>query len=266
MCNGAALAYRCDGSLAGILCCVYESYTRRELPADLLDSETPSLFPVREIVTDEAHALRVWKSLKRYDEAARWIRDCWLSCVPNRERKLFAFIRRLYELGESVCARFDDPVVAAVFKASRAIQNETHLLTQFIRFTEREGVLVAEISPKAMVLPLMTAHFVDRYKLETFIIFDRTHRQALFYRDRQAVIREVDELELAPADEEEKQWQLLWRQYYHAIAIKERTNHKCRMNHMPKRFWGHMLEMCDEGSAPPRPLPDTTRPRPRLLP
>ena len=36
------LVYLCEESLEGTLCCVYESYTRREVPFDILPEGTPT--------------------------------------------------------------------------------------------------------------------------------------------------------------------------------------------------------------------------------
>ena len=53
----------------------------------------------------------------------------------------------------------------------------------------------------------------------------------------------IDELEFPPADETEEQYRALWRQFYKTIAIEARHNPKCRMTHMPKRYWENMTEM-----------------------
>lgn len=270
MCGRPAVAYRCDGSLAGILCCIYESYTQKELPVDVLPLEQTSLFIAKNIETVEEHALRVWRSIEKNADVALLVRDCWLADQSGREQLLFTFIRRFYELGKSVCARLDDPVCSSVFQSARALRNEAHLMSEFLRFSEREGVLVAEIEPKGMVLPLMRNHFVDRYMCERFIIFDRTHRHALFYGNRHSHFQEVDELELSPATEAELQFEALWKQYYRSIANLERLNPRCRMNHMPKRFWAHMLEVSGElslrGSRTVPQLPNTRPALPDVIP
>ena len=38
----------------------------------------------------------------------------------------------------------------------------------------------------------------------------------------------------------------LWKNFYKTIAIKERTNERCRMNFMPKKYWKYIIEMSDE--------------------
>lgn len=242
----AGLIYTYDESLAGLLCCVYESYVRKESPEDLLPEGTPTFLTVRRVVTSRENALRVWRSLEKKGEAADWVRDGWLSCVPDRGMILFAFIRAAFSYGASVCRRTAHPVVTPVFNAVRAARHEAHMFCGFVRFSDYQGVLAAQISPKAMVLPLLQAHFTDRFAAETFLIHDLTHGQALFYHGGKAAIREVDSLELDAADETERMYRRLWKCYYNTTAIEGRYNPKCRMSQMSKRYWNHLTEFQDE--------------------
>ena len=41
-----------------------------------------------------------------------------------------------------------------------------------------------------------------------------------------------------------------------AIAIKERYNPRCRMGHMPKRYWANMTEFWEERCAERKEQPD----------
>ena len=42
---------------------------------------------------------------------------------------------------------------------------------------------------------------------------------------------------------EEALFEDLWKTFFKTVAIKERTNLKCQMNHAPKKYWKNMLEM-----------------------
>ena len=55
---------------------------------------------------------------------------------------------------------------ARLQKACRHLQNEAHLLTGFVRFKEISSVLIAEITPKIMALPLIAPNFVLRIPQE----------------------------------------------------------------------------------------------------
>ena len=44
----------------------------------------------------------------------------------------------------------------------------------------------------------------------------------------------------------------LWRSFYDTIAIEGRYNPKCRLTHMPKRYWNMMTEFQEtDGTALP---------------
>ena len=142
-----------------------------------------------------------------------------------------------------------------VFTLNRAVKyltGEAHLLKGFIRFSDQNGVLTAEIEPRNRVLPLLRAHFCARYPSEAFIIYDRTHREALFYRPGQWAIIPLEDFRVAGPDKDERDWRALWRQFYRTVSIEGRYNPRCRMTHMPKRYWGCMTEFQTE---PPETAP-----------
>ena len=92
------------------------------------------------------------------------------------------------------------------------------------------------------VLPLLRRHFCDRYRNERFFLYDRTHQEALFYAEGRSAVRPLEHFQMAPPDEAEARYRLLWKRFYDTIAIRERENPRCRMTHMPKRYWSTMTE------------------------
>ena len=107
-------------------------------------------------------------------------------------------------------------------------------------------MLVGEIAPKNRVLPLLRPHFCARYPEESFVLYDRTHREALFYRPRRWAIVPLEAFHAAAPGREERDFRRLWRRFYDTIAIEGRENPRCRMTQMPKRFWGTMTEFQNE--------------------
>ena len=94
------ILYSYDGSLPGFLCCVFDSYLYHETPADIQSAGAlePTLFSVREVVTDEAHARRVRDKLMKLSPMAwelTW--KGFLTCAADREMLLYRFIRRLLQ-------------------------------------------------------------------------------------------------------------------------------------------------------------------------
>jgi len=243
------LAYLYDGSLEGLLCCVYESYYKKELPSLIFRCEEAqeTLFPVKEITTDPTAAQKVERSiaLSISKEALRLVRLCYLSHLEQRERTILLFLRLGYKVGPSVTNMLAHDVVRAITKSVQNVQCESHFYKEFLRFSEYNGVLVAIIEPKNFVLPLTAPHFCDRFPSEQFLIYDKSHKCAFVYQNGEKSLIPLEHLELPEADATEKTYRALWKQFYNTIAIEGRINPKLRMNHMPKRYWVQLTEFQD---------------------
>lgn len=236
-----------DGTFSGFLTCVFECYVNREEPVEFHGPEDVccSLYPLRTVETDEAHARRVYRSFDKFGREGRELAvRCFLTCLPDKELWLWRFLCLGWRLGPEISRCLTDPTVDRVRRAVLHLEREAHLYRGFTRFSELDGVLVGEIEPKNQVLPLLRPHFCGRYPQERFALHDRTHAQALFHRpgpDGWAILP-VDGFRTGPAGEAELAWRELWRTFYDTIAIEGRYNPKCRMTHMPKRYWAMMTE------------------------
>lgn len=245
-----SVAYSYDASLAGFLTCVFESYVHREAPACFFSPEDPriSLYPERPVETDRAHARRVYRSLavKIGPEAQTLVSRGFLTCLPQRELRLWEFIQLGYRRGPEVLLDLAEPRVHILNQAVHQLNHEAHLYTGFVRFSEQAGVLVAEIEPKNRVLPLLRPHFCARFSHEQFVIYDAVHREALFYQPGRWAILPLAEFRAADPDETELDFRRLWRRFYDTISIEGRYNPRCRMTNMPKRYWNKMTEFQEE--------------------
>jgi len=241
--------YVYDGSYQGFLCCVYESVYSGRFPIDIISSgDGPiTLYEVRPVVTDEEKAQRVHASIpkKMSREAQSLIETVFLSCLEKKELLMLSFLLRGYREGRRILAKLGDPDVSPLLKAQKHLWGEAHLLKGFIRFADYDGSLAATITPKNFVLPFIADHFTQRFPSENFLIFDKTHKAALVYQNRRREIISVDNIEFPPISEEESQFQALWKQFYNTVSIQARENPRCRMTHMPKRYWENMLEVQD---------------------
>ena len=244
--HGTPFAYLYDGSYAGFLTCIYESYVRKELPVSFSTPEDPriSLYPERAVETEEAHAGRVYRSLSQRIslDAQRMVTRGFLTCMPEKEERIYAFVRLGYRIGPAVVRDLTDPRVAPLVTALTHLKGEAHQLQGFLRFSEQGGVLTAEIEPKNRVLPLLRPHFCARYPEESFVLYDRTHREVLLHRPGNWAIVPAENFRPGAPGEAERQYRRLWRRFYDTIAIEGRYNPRCRMTQMPKRYWGTMTE------------------------
>ena len=243
------IIYQYDGSFDGFLCCVYESYTQKERPTAFLrdGDDEPSLFEIRTVTTERAHAQRVYRSfLIISPSVGPFLRRAFLTCMDDKEMAMYRFIVKLYREGAPLLTRLNDETYHPLCKAVRHLSGEAEALRGFIRFSELGSILGAEIEPKNRVLPILRPHFCDRYRNESFFIYDRTHREALLYSRGVSRIVPLAHFEMAPPDENEAGYRRLWRRFYDTIAIRERENLKLRQSNLPKRYRNTMTEFQDE--------------------
>ena len=253
MSDGSPLAvprdviYLYDGSFRGFLCCVYESVYSGEIPVDIVTASNDPItfFIVREIDTDAAAAERVLASIpkKISPEALSLVETVFFSCLNQKELLMLKFLLRGYREGRRILSKLGDPDVAPLLKAERHLLYEAHLLKGFVRFADYGGALAGTITPKNFILPFIADHFTLRFSDEDFMIFDRTHKAALVYQNRRRQIISVGSMEFPSVSGEEARYQAMWKRFYNAVAIEARINPRCRMTHMPKRYWENMTEM-----------------------
>ena len=238
--------YLYDGSLDGFLSCVFESFVRREIPTVIQtpEQQQPFLLAMTGIATCPDKARRVEKGLKRLS-ARIWemIRDGFLcDCMVNREVSLLRLIHQLFRYGPSAAVNYTDPDVNNVCKALRAMRNEAHLLTGFVRFTEHNGVLVSVISPKNQVLPILAQHFSARFPGEQFMIYDQKHHTAFMHTPQRKEFIEIESLVLPPIGKEEAAFQAMWQDYFEHVSIPQRQNPVCQRTHLAMRYRPWMTE------------------------
>lgn len=250
--------YHYDGSFEGFLSCVFDSYAHKEIPAGFSSGKDGiyTLFDSREVPTDPDHAARVLRKVSALSpEAAVLLRRGFLTCLPEKELCLFRLVAKLLREGPGFLRDRSDETLFPVIRAVRHLNGEVHLLKGFVRFSDLGGVLGGEIEPKNRVLPVLGGHFAARFHNERFFLYDRAHKEALFHVPGQSVIRPLADFQMAPPDEAEARYRLLWKRFYDTIAIKERENPRLRMSNMPKRYWGTMTEFQGEDWFTPRTSP-----------
>ncbi|MEG1720686.1 MAG: TIGR03915 family putative DNA repair protein [Pseudoflavonifractor sp.] len=246
MARWTEVSYTYDGSLDGFFTCVYESYVNHERPACFAAPGQVQLclYPERSVLTDPAHAARVRASLpkKLSPEGYRMVLEGFLTCLPEKEKQLYDFIALGYAQGPAVLRNLTDDRVLTLNRALLHLRGEAHLLKGFVRFSDQEGVLLAEITPKNRVLPLLQPHFCARLNAERFVIYDRSHQEALFYEPGRWAILPLEEFQIHAPGKGELEMRRLWRRFYDTVAIEGRYNPKLRRTHMPQRYWGNMTE------------------------
>lgn len=236
-----------DGSIEGFYCCVYDSIYSKQKPFDIIreDLAEPSLFFFKYIETELEKSEKVRNSIikKISVRALQLVETVFLSCMEKREIAIFNFLMSGYKIGNEITQMISHENVYPLLKAEQNLSREAENFLGFVRFSDFEGILTSVISPKNFVLPFISRHFANRYRNEKFIIFDDVHKAALFYENRKTKIIPVESIDFPEISEQEDKYQRLWKHFYKVVAIESRFNPKCRMTHMPKRYWSNITEM-----------------------
>lgn len=249
MSDRGILIFAYDGSFEGFLSAVFDAFSMKILPADIVifgDME-PTLLEVHYVETDFEHAKRVQIGIakKLGGTVLNMVEKAFLFDGEGKENAIMHFIWKAFREGRSTGGKIGDEEVNRVFKMCVAVNNEAERLRQFTRFSDSNGALVAVIHPKHFILPLIKTYFCNRIKNEHFMIFDAEHSAALIHTPQKTAIIPVESLEI-PGDVEDRFYSELWKSYYRHIAIASRYNPTCRRAHMPKRFWQYLPEVAEE--------------------
>jgi len=248
------MIYCYDGGFDGLLCCVFESYASRELPFDILPegAELPLLLPVKRVASVPEYAARVRRAIpeKLGGEALPFLQRAFLTCLPQKELLILRFLRLGFREGPAVMRMLTDDTMYALTEAVRRLEREAHLYTGFVRFSEADGALAAQIEPKNIVLPVIAPHFLTRFHTERFVIHDRTHGMALLHEGGAWEIAAVSDFAMPAPGENERRFRALWRLFYDTAEVEGRHNPRVRMTHMPKRYWECMTEFARAEAEP----------------
>jgi probable DNA metabolism protein len=244
--------YHYDGTFSGFLCCVFSAFQQKEMPAAIAAGEESqeTLFGVEEIATQEEKANRVLLAIpkKISRTALELVQKGFLTCLPDKEMKLLQFLILGFRYGAQVEKQITEDPVYSLIKAIRHMENESHLLLGFLRFSDLGEFLAGEIAPKNMVLPIIVPHFAERFSGENFLIWDKTHLMGYYHPKGEKGYFFQGENLLLPAESlEEKAFQALWKTFYQRIAVEGRINPKLRRTHCPMRYWDEMVELKDKG-------------------
>lgn len=254
------IAFCYDHTFEGLLTAVFEAYARKRFPDALLrEGEPPPLFceETVTVITDEGRAERVWNALQRKLSATALgaLAQSWLAEAEGVDMMLFRYIRKAVDAPRSIETNFADTDVLELARLWKKVDGERLRMMQFVRFQKAaDGTFFAAVEPRHNVLPLVTAHFKDRFADQRWLIYDIGRRYG-FYYDLHTV-EEVTfaenrtpgphltegRLHEAMMDKDEKLFQQLWKTYFKATCIKERLNPRKHRQDMPVRYWKYLTE------------------------
>ena len=247
--------YICHDTITGLYSALYDAWKEsRDGDAGIeLRGKTQQQMFCEYRVVDECgeKAVSIERMIKRnLGYNAYWnFYDALLSDDAGKGEAGFKGMQEARRIPDStkIMEHLSDCNVAKVFELSRRVSNEAHMYKEFIRFRElSNGVLFSEISPRNRVLTCVGKHFSERFPLENWMIYDKTHREFLVHRaKRQWAIVAGAELAREAAEnisQDEVEYEKLSKGFVQSVSIKERENPKCQRSNLPLRWRREMTE------------------------
>ncbi len=244
------IAYKFDGTKDGLLCCLFESFTKKEQPFAVFSSDFQPSFDtiVKEIETNSENAERVSKGIIKYGGITLLSELFYIlrSNEPTKETVIFMVAKRCLEERKNIISDYADINVLSHFELRRKIGYETHRFKGFLRFEElADGCMYAHFEPDNDIIDLLVPHFAKRFSNEKFVIHDTRRNLLALYYNRQTRIVKNDKPIIAYLSKDETEFKNLWQTYFKSVAIKERTNPRLQSVYLPHRYRKNMPEFHD---------------------
>lgn len=255
------VAYVYDGTLEGLLCAIFEAYAAKEHPIDVVCEGIlqPRLSQrVHRVRTDAAIAERVRRGVLRNCGETTFFTVMRAAAASDIDAgtAVYRFVR--YALDEHrgrarALSNIAHPAVARLFELDRAVSGECEKMRQFARFEHLKGegaqVWFAKVNPKHAVVPLVLGHFVERFNVQPFIMYDEVHGMAGVWDGQRRYLVRTEDGSLPGAlpgrSADEAVMQDAWRTFYRSVSIDARYNPELRRSFMPMRLWMNITEMQD---------------------
>lgn len=238
--------YVYDNSFTGLVCAIKAAAIDAAAEITLAAPEQESLFsPAVEIEASAADCADFLRKLDGLAGAgtAEYIKLAWLWSGQEKEKMLLSYARMAFSKGKNLNDLLADPVVARTHKAANAVLREAHRLKGFLRFTElSDRTLYARMEPDHNILPLVAGHFKRRLAASDWVIHDARRGMAALYFGSKLRLVELEADRDLPRSEKELLVAGLWRSFFEAVAIKERTNPRAQRGGVPLKYRSNMPE------------------------
>ncbi|MFW5961851.1 MAG: TIGR03915 family putative DNA repair protein [bacterium] len=242
--------YIYDGSYQGLLTALYKAFKQREVPVKILAESDfkDDLFYLREeIVTDNEKAQFFSQQIKEHISARALnnIFHVYLSEVEKMELYIFRYLFKGFKVGEKIDEFLTKDYVRQVQDLAHKVRHESHRLKGLIRLQEAVGgKYYAAVEPDYKTLVLLAPHFKSRFSTMDWIIHDKKREEALIFSaaDKEWLLIDLEKDFEPELSAKEKDVQDLWRAFFSAVSIKNRSNYRLQQQFMPKKYWKHLIE------------------------
>ena len=240
--------YLYDETFDGFLTIVFDSYSSKTLPQKIFDKKAYSpnfLDQTIEIKTDSEKAKRVFNGIEK-NISYTTLYNTYYAFLSNENEKELYILKYLcdgFDIGPEINNMLTISYVFKVMNIKKRAFGECHRLKGLLRFQEvGENLYYASIHPDNNIIEPLGHHFINRLPTQNFIIHDKIRNICFLYNGTDYKIIDNINFEVPDVSEQEQKYQELWKLFFKTIAIKERTNPRCQMQYMPKKYWQDLIE------------------------
>lgn len=240
--------YLYDGTFQGFLTIVFDSYYQKTLPQKIYEEKnyvSNFLDTTIYIETDFEKSKRVFNGIEKnigYD-ALRNTYYAFLSDKKDKEIYILKYLCDGFDIGPKINNNLTTSYVFQTINMRKRTLSEYDKLRGLLRFQEiGENLCYASVHPDTNIIETLGNHFIKRLPSMNFIIHDKNREICFIYNTKEYKIIDSKNIKIPEISEYEKTYQDLWKIFFKTIAIKERKNYKCQLNHMPKKYWKDLIE------------------------
>jgi len=241
-----------DGSFEGFLSAVFDAYTLKIQPLDIVSSSDEIQMSLdaeyHTVETTDEKADRLMAGIDKIGgEFPRQVIYAFMSWESGREMAVYRYIVLGFKIKEKIFEQYTDDVVLKVKNLCGQTGTEKYRWRGYLRFSELENkLLYAEMSPKHNVLALIMPHFTRRMGHRPFLVHDLTYHQVGIYDMQEWYVRSSEDITLPGLHAGETNIRYLWKHFYDTTAVEWRTNEKRRGQMIPKRYRKHLTELQEQ--------------------
>lgn len=240
--------YLYDGSFDGLLTIVFDCYSSKTLPQNVVNEKTYHnnfLDNTVFISSDYEKSERVFKGIEKnicYDALYNSY-YAFLSNEPNKEINILKYLCHGFNIGPKINTMLTISYVYKVIALKKRVFGECHRFKGLLRFIEvSNNLFYSSIHPDNNIIEPLGHHFINRLPNQNFIIHDKNRNIGFLYNGKTYKIEEMPKFVLPDISDDEKLYQELWKSFFKAVTINERSNRRCQMQFMPKKYWKDLIE------------------------
>lgn len=246
--------FTCQDTFEAMMTCIYQAWEsglgHQNIRLQTLPIGNYRLFAdYREVAPDSLKAAKVSRAICK-KISLRAYEIVYYCAMSDREDKLdliYRFLLLGFAYGSKILSMEPNPHIRSCLSLHKRVAGEAHKFIEFTRFFQLgQEAFFAQISPKSRILSLIAPHFHNRMPSLHWAIYDRSHRQLLLqpkdedYYFQRLSLKEEENIKTLSSPKDD--FEMLWKEFFDTVAIKERQNPKVQQRFLPLWIRKNMTE------------------------